>query len=169
LGPNWEGAVLPLQIVALALPLRLLSVLLSSVVQGMGHAGLDLRNSISGVILLPCCFVVGALYGSTGLALAWLVGLPLLVALNLHRSAAVLGIGIVDALRALSRPAGLSAVMAAAVTAIGHWSSAAGLPVWPSIALMIAVAAPVYLGLLWLLDRASVMQLLKLVRSAPAD
>jgi O-antigen/teichoic acid export membrane protein len=169
LGPNWDGAVLPLQIVALALPLRLLSVLLSSVVQGMGHAGLDLRNSLTGVILLPCCFVVGARYGSTGLAMAWLVGLPLLVALNLHRSAAVLGIGLVDALRALLKPAGFSAAMAAAVTATGHWCSAAGLPLWPAIALMITVAALVYLGLLWLLDRPSVMQLLKLVRPPPAE
>ena len=168
LGPNWGNAVLPLQIVAVALPLRLLSVLLSSVVQGMGHAGLDLRNSITGVILLPCCFIVGVQFGAPGLALSWLIGLPLLVALNLYRSQAVLGIGIADALRALAKPAFFSAMMVVAVLATGQWSGRIGLTNWPTIALMIAVATLAYLGLLFGLDRGSARQLLKLVRSKPA-
>jgi O-antigen/teichoic acid export membrane protein len=169
LGPNWDNAVLPLQIVAVALPLRLLSVLLSSVVQGMGQAGLDLRNSITGVILLPCCFLVGAQFGAPGLALSWLIGLPLLVGLNLQRSKVVLGINMAEALRALAKPAIFSAGMAAAVVATGHWGSTAGLPSWPAIALMIGVAVFTYLGLLFGLDRDSAREILKLVRPGPSE
>jgi O-antigen/teichoic acid export membrane protein len=166
LGPNWEGAVLPLQIVALALPLRLLSVLLSSVIQGLGHAGLDLRNSVTGIFVLPCCFGVGAQFGSTGLALAWLVGLPILITLNLRRSQQVLGIGLSDALRALSKPLALCAAMAICVSVTGWWT-AAHWGAWPALLAAIAAGAISYLGLLWTLDRDSVHQLLRLVRPAP--
>lgn len=166
LGPNWVGAVLPLQIVAVVLPLRLLSVLLSSVTQGMGHAGLDLHNSITGIFVLPCCFVVGAQFGATGLALAWLVGLPILVTLNLRRSRSVLGISVGSALRALSKPVALSAAMAACVTVTGtlcssHWGN------WPTLLASAAAGAVSYLGLFWLVDRESVRQLLQLIKPAP--
>jgi len=67
LGPSWTGAILPLQIVCLALPLRLVSVLLSTTLQGLGHAGLDLRNTITGVVLLPALFLAGSLRGAEGL------------------------------------------------------------------------------------------------------
>ncbi|MDC6166105.1 lipopolysaccharide biosynthesis protein [Paucibacter sp. XJ19-41] len=166
LGPHWQGAILPLQIVALALPLRLLSVLLSSVIQGMGHAGLDLRNSITGVVVLPCCFVVGAQFGAIGLALAWLVGLPILITLNLQRSRPVLGISLGNALRALSKPLALSAAMAICVSLTGWWG-AAHWSAWPTLLAAIFVGALSYLGLFWLLDRDSVHQLLRLVRPAP--
>ncbi|MFH7044200.1 lipopolysaccharide biosynthesis protein [Paucibacter sp. JuS9] len=169
LGPNWGGAVAPLQIVALALPLRLLSVLQSSAIQGTGHAGIDLRNSITGVILMPIFFLIGASFGATGLAMAWLIGLPLLVARNIHRSSAVLGIGIPDALRALAKPAAFSATMAAAVMATGRACDQVALPSWPAISLMVGVAALVYLGMLFGLDRGSAGQLLKLVRPGEAE
>ncbi|MDM4764894.1 lipopolysaccharide biosynthesis protein [Pelomonas sp. SE-A7] len=168
LGPNWGGAVAPLQIVSVALPLRLLSVLQSSAIQGTGHAGIDLRNSITGVILMPCCFLIGGYFGAQGLALAWLIGLPLLVGQNIQRSSAVLGIGIGDALGALAKPAAFSAAMAAAVVATGTGCDAIGLPAWPSIVLMMGVASLVYLGLLFGLDRDSARQLLKLVRPSSA-
>lgn len=163
LGPNWSGAVLPLQIVALALPLRLLSVLLSSVIQGMGHAGLDLKNSMTGVILLPICFGVGAQFGATGLACAWLFGLPILVILNLTRSRAVLGIGLGAAMRALSMPAVFSALMALGVTGMGRWSSGK-FAVWPTVLFTGLVGVFIYLSLLWTFDRTSAEQMLRLVR-----
>lgn len=168
LGPGWAGAVLPMQIVATALPLRLLSVLLSSVIQGMGHAGLDLRNSVTGVLLLPCCFLLGAQFGAAGLAAAWLLGLPLLVALNLLRSREVLGFGLGAALGALARPAAFCMAMVLVTLGVGHWSAAL-LPAWPAIALTIAAAACAYVGLLWLLDRPGALQLLKLIRPTPPE
>lgn len=166
LGPHWEGAVLPLQIVALALPLRLLSVLLSSVIQGMGHAGLDLRNSVTGIVVLPCCFLVGAQFGAIGLALAWLIGLPILITLNLRRSQPMLGIGLGAALRALSKPLALSAAMAGCVTVAGQWGEVHW-GIWPALMAAIAAGVVSYLGLLWTLDKESVRQMLRLVRPPP--
>ena len=166
LGPSWLGAVLPLQIVSLALPLRLLSVLLSSVVQGMGHAGLDLRNSVTGVVILPCCFLVGAQFGATGLALAWLVGLPILITLNLQRSQPVLGIGLASALRALSKPLALSAAMAGCISLTGFWVSAYW-SLWPTLMISIAAGALSYFALFWTIDRDCARQLLRLARPSP--
>ena len=165
LGPAWVGSVLPLQIVALALPLRLLSVLLSSAIQGMGHAGLDLQNAVTGIVLMPCCFLFGAQFGAVGLATSWLIGLPILVLLNMLRSRQVLGFGPLAALRALSRPLAFSAVMAGMAQLIGY-GLATRLSVWPVIAITIVSAALGYLTLLCLLDPSGTRKLLSVLRTA---
>ncbi|MEO5660226.1 MAG: lipopolysaccharide biosynthesis protein [Polaromonas sp.] len=163
IGPQWKNVVLPLQIVCLVLPLRLISVLLSSVLQGMGLVRLELRNTMTGVILLPLCFLVGAQFGTPGLAFSWLVGLPLLVALNLRRAHQALGISLLDAMRALSKPLGCSALMVCSVGLMGYWSEPY-LPSWATLVLMVVSGLFIYLSLLWRLDPASADKLLSLVR-----
>lgn len=166
IGPNWERAVLPMQIVCIALPLRLVGTLLSSVVQGMGHAGLELRNTITGAVLLPLCFLIGSPFGAVGLATSWLIGLPLLVAANLSRAKGVLGISVAAAVRAMSLPVLLSAVMGTCTLALGHLlAGPLALTNWAILGILIPTGACIYLGLLWALDRASARRLLTLLKA----
>lgn len=159
IGPNWENAVLPLQIVCIALPIRMISVLLSSVLHGLGHAGMEIKCTMTGVVLLPICFLAGAPFGAVGLASAWLVGLPLMVAINVQRAKSVLGFGQLKVLRALSKPVALSACMSAVVLALGH-AMAPHVAVWIVLAAIIPTGAITYLGLLWALDRSNASKLL---------
>ncbi|HEX2013580.1 MAG TPA: lipopolysaccharide biosynthesis protein [Roseateles sp.] len=163
LGAPWAGAVLPLQIVCAVLPLRLVSVLLSSVLQGLGHAGLELRNTLTGVLLLLPCFVLGAQFGAVGLAGGWVLGLPLMVALNLRRAHGVLQIGILDALRAVGRPMLCSGLMCAGVAAAGLALGRQGSTVL-GVTSMVLTGMLAYALALWLLDRASATRLLGLAR-----
>jgi teichuronic acid exporter len=162
LGPGWAGAVLPLQIVCLALPLRLVSVLLSTALQAMGQPGTELRNTLTGVVLLPLLFGIGSLYGANGLASAWLVGLPLLLTLNIRRAAVHLGFGIAQVLRALVPSIACSLAMGAAIALA---AMALG-PLAHSVAGVLGLClggASSYLALLWMFDRASAHSLLELV------
>lgn len=162
IGPGWAGAVLPLQIVCVALPLRMVSVLLSTTLQGLGQAGTDLRNTLTGVLLLPGLFLAGSMRGAEGLAVAWLVGLPLLVALNVRRAAVHLGFGIAQVVRSLGPPVLCSLAMVAFIalgaTALGKTASTV-----IGVAVLCTGGAACYLVLLWLFDRASATTLLGLV------
>lgn len=160
LGPAWAGAVLPLQVVCVVLPLRLLSVLMSTALQGLGHAGLDLRNTLTGVFVFPPLFLAGAQFGALGLAGAWMLGLPVVVGLNLRRAAPVLQVGIGTVLRALAAPAAVAALLAAFIVAAGTAGGdlARGIPGLLGLSAGSVVA---YLALLALLDRSSARQLLE--------
>jgi len=163
IGPAWHDAVLPLQIVCVVLPLRLVSVLLSTTLQGLGHAGLDLRNTLTGVVLLPILFAIGSTHGAEGLAAAWLVGLPLLLTVNLRRARRVLGFGIGAMLKALAPPIVCSAVMVSVVMLTGQALGPSALTV-PGLTSAVFVGAMCQIFLLWHFDRTSATALLKLVR-----
>lgn len=163
IGDAWANAVLPLQIVCLAMPARLMGALLSSVVQGLGHAGLDVRNTVTGVIVMPVCFLVGAQFGASGLALAWMIGLPCVVAINVHHSRHVLGVTLLQLLRAFSKPLCFSGLMALNVYVFGHWAAAhfAAMLVLP---LCILLGITLYLGFFYFFDRATLRTLLAILR-----
>lgn len=163
LGTRWLGAVPVLQIVCLVLPIRLISVLMSSMLQGTGRAALDLKNMITGALLLPVCFLVGANYGAIGLAWAWALGLPLVVVANLLRSQAALKVTIGDVARAASLPwlFGLG-LLGAGLVCRGMLQGS--VPSWVSLVLTATAAATTYLSLLWVFDRASARKLLEVVR-----
>lgn len=162
IGPAWQGAVLPLQIVCVALPLRLVTTLLATTLQGLGHAGLDLRNSLTGAILFPFLFAIGSMQGAEGLASAWLVGLPLLLIVNLRRAREILGFGMHAVLKALAPPLLCSAAMAIIVVLTGYFLGSAAVTV-PGLIGTCVVGALCQLALLWHFDRRSADGLLELV------
>lgn len=167
IGPAWEGAILPLQIVCIASPLRLISVLMSTAVQGMGRPDIDLKNTITGVIVLPACFLAGAFFGAVGLAMAWLIGLPILILINLQRAKTTLNVTISSVLAAIASPAACAAFMVVCVWLLSRVlgdqaNSFAGL------AAMVTCGVVCYVTVLWCTDKKCAMALLRLVRPMPA-
>lgn len=152
LGPHWEAAVLPMQIVCFALPLRMVSVLMSTAVQGLGHPGTDLANTLTGVVIMPACFLVGVHFGVAGLAAAWLVGLPAVIYLNLRRARSILLLGGVDVLKALAKPMACSAAMSASVFGAGSVMGAFS-DKFPGIMVLVVVGSVTYLSLVAIFDR----------------
>lgn len=163
LGPQWTGAIVLLEIVGLVFPLRMIGVLMSSAVQGMGRADIELRNTLTGLLVLPACFLAGANFGAVGLAAGWAVGLPLMIAINVARSRAVLDIGLGQALWALSRPAACAALMVLSVRIAAQvFDAFAGTPA--GLAGLIAIGTAVYATAVWTFDRNSALAMLRIVR-----
>jgi teichuronic acid exporter len=162
LGHSWQGAVLPLQLVCLAAPFRLVATLLSTVVQGSGRADLDLRNTVTTAVILPLCFLIGVQWGAVGLAAAWLVGLPIALGFNLQRAQPLLRLRSWELARALRLPATASAVMAFIVASLGHMLAG-----WVDnvvgLTCLVFAGATSQLALLWLLDRDSLRDLLAMI------
>ncbi|MGQ0836551.1 MAG: lipopolysaccharide biosynthesis protein [Gammaproteobacteria bacterium] len=151
LGPRWHPAITALQLVSLVAPLRMLAAILSTALTAVGRADLELRNTIVSAIVLPAAFLVGVQAGINGLAVSWLVAIPIIFALNFPRTLPELGFGFLDLLTAVRVPLAGGVVMYLAVAGtrlpLQHWEEAPGLPV------LIVVGAVAYLATVRLLDR----------------
>lgn len=163
LGPKWTDAILPIQLIALVAPLRMISATFATAAIGIGRIGLDIRNNVQTAVILPLSFYVGTFWGVDGLAAAWLVAVPLLFALNFPGMARALSVGLKDIGRALVRPVAAGVAMLIAVAAARH-----ALDIAPLIGLflLIATGAIAYLGVLHLLQPGIWGELRALARAA---
>jgi teichuronic acid exporter len=162
IGDKWSSAVPVVQIVCLFLPLRAVNVALATVLQGSGRADLDLRNTLTGALILPPLFVVGAMHGPLGLSGAWAVGLPVVVAVNLARCRHALGVAPhVVARAALARPLALGAALAAVGLGV-RCAFFVTEPSWLALIVTAVSSQGVYWVLLAAVDRDMLRQLIAL-------
>jgi O-antigen/teichoic acid export membrane protein len=160
IGTKWSNAVPIVQIISTLLPLRAVNVALATMLQGSGRADLDLRNTLTGALILPPLFVAGAFHGPPGLAGAWAVGLPIVVIVNLARCRHALGISpLLVAGAALARPLALG--VALATVGIGVRSAVFGSePSWAALVVTAVSSQTVYWALLSAVDREMLNRLL---------
>lgn len=151
LGKAWAGAILPLQLVALAIPLRMIGAILSTATTALGRADIDFRNTLTGCLILPASFLIGAQWGPVGLAAAWLAAVPVVFALNFRRSSALIGIGAGDLLHLLAPSFLATALMAGGVLTAQHLL-AGRLAALPLLLTLIASGALLYPLILYAID-----------------
>ncbi len=104
LGDKWIDSVLPLQLVAIVIPIRMMNGILFTAVTGLGYADVGFKNTLTGAVVLPLCFFVGAHWGVNGLAAAWVLGAPTVFALNFRRNSHVTGVSAKGLFSAISIP-----------------------------------------------------------------
>jgi O-antigen/teichoic acid export membrane protein len=80
LGDRWESAISPLRILALAAVLRSVVPVLNYTLIATGRAKRNMQATIATAIVMPCLFVLGSRWGVVGVALAWLIGYPIVTA-----------------------------------------------------------------------------------------
>lgn len=157
LGPKWTPATIALQLVSLVAPARILMAILSTALAGIGRTRMDLHNTIIGAALLSVCLLVGVQWQLAGLAVAWLVALPLIGVIRVPRTALTLGIPVGDIMRALRLPvlggAAMYGVVAAARELLPSVSPAMLLP------LLVTLGAATYAGTILLADRKALSDL----------
>jgi O-antigen/teichoic acid export membrane protein len=93
LGPSWQGAILPMQILTLMMPLRMTSNLMPAALQGVGRVDLEVRGLLVLWLLMPAAFFFASRWGVEGVSLAWVLVFPIAFAINLSFSLPVLGVG----------------------------------------------------------------------------
>jgi PST family polysaccharide transporter len=79
LGAHWEGAVVPLRLLAAYATIRAISPLLMPLLNAIGETRLFMWNNILGLLLLPPAFLIGSRWGTGGIAAAWIVVHPFLL------------------------------------------------------------------------------------------
>jgi teichuronic acid exporter len=163
LGPKWQPALVPLQLLPLIMPLSLMSVFLNAAFQGIGQGGVVFRNVLTASVILPPAFLIGANWGLLGLSLAWLVGFPIVLTMNLWRMLPLVGLRLSEVL-GTAAPATLSGCgMYISVMLTRH--SAAPIEASIRMSLLIVVGAATYWGLSWVINRDGVRELTGFLRT----
>lgn len=160
LGPGWEGAVAPLQILAAVSAVRSLFVLAAPILVFTGRVERNLSFSLLLVMILPIAFVIGSEWGVVGVAAVWASVYPLIASIFLVgpalRSVKVSWGAYLDALRV---PILATVLMTVAILALP-----AGGPGVTRLILKVSIGALVYTATAALLLRSRIVQLLALLR-----
>ncbi|HEX6314818.1 MAG TPA: lipopolysaccharide biosynthesis protein [Gemmatimonadaceae bacterium] len=79
-GSKWEGAVVPLQLLALFFGVRSVATLAPVVMIASGEPKVDRNNSLAFLLVLPPLFLVATRWGLAAVAATWLIVYPALFA-----------------------------------------------------------------------------------------
>ena len=152
LGQKWEPAILPLSILTLIMPLRLIGNFVPNALQGVGRADIVLNNAIWACVLMLLAFIIGVEWGLAGLSYAWLIGSPLVFVQDTVRSMPALGLRKIEMVKSFLPSALASLTMYGAVTAT---RTLAGLDSarMSSIFVLISVGGATYICSALLLNR----------------
>ena len=163
LGEKWQVVALPLQILALIMPLRMLSTIITSLFFGIGRPHINAQNYALAILVMPLMFYIGAEWGVVGLSMAWLIGFPFLFIFFAWRACYAVGIKPVEYLAAIYRPLCNSALMYAAVWLARPYVAGSSGEIL-HLAQLVVIGMGVYMAGVMLFDRATFREMTALLR-----
>ncbi|MDW7711865.1 MAG: lipopolysaccharide biosynthesis protein [Deferrisomatales bacterium] len=164
LGDKWSHAVVPLQLLALVVPLRKLNAINTPALLGIGRPGVNVVNLLFAMAIMPAAFLAGTRWGVTGVALAWVCAYPVYFGIMLRRSLPVLGVAYRDYFAAVF-PSVLTGAAMYAVVALSRLGLAAA-TMEPVVTLLLGVATGVtaYLCTTLVANRVLLREVISLIR-----
>lgn len=94
LGEKWKDVILPIQLLALVMPLKMLGANVPTAVKAVGRPEVNVVNLALACIIVPSAVFVGTRWGLTGVVAGWCIAYPLAFVIMLMRSIPLIGIGI---------------------------------------------------------------------------
>jgi O-antigen/teichoic acid export membrane protein len=162
LGARWSAATLPLALLSLIMPLRMVTLFLRPVMTGMGRPDLALVSSLTLLCTLPPLALFGVRYGVIGLVAAWLIAEPVVLAVTLRMSRRALPVKASGVARSILPAFASAGVMAAVVLGLrGAFALDDG---FPALAAAIAVGATSYALALRLLFPQPLREAFRVIR-----
>lgn len=156
LGEKWQEIATILPLLCLAMMMLTLQILFAPATNAMGKAGIALRVSMAGSVVMPLVFVLAAPNGLTGLALGWIVGMAIMLALTIALSMRPLGLSLSQLGIAIAPPAFAAIVMAAGVRAIDGILPA--MPALAELAMLVPLGGLLYLGAMLVIARERLIE-----------
>lgn len=120
LGEQWRAAIVPLALLVFYSGFRSITLLFAQIQIAMGETRRNMQFNLTAMVVLPVLFALGATLGGTaGVAMAWIVGFPLVfVPMQMLRTLRAIDLRLGSYLKSLWPALSATAVMAAAVLAI---------------------------------------------------
>ena len=162
LGEKWLEATPLLALLALAMPFMTLQVLFAPATNAVGRPGIAMRTAALGAVVMGLAFLGGIRWGAPGIAAAWLLGYPVLIAITAAWSLPAIGVKPSELRQAVLPPIMAGAAMAAAVMLADR--PIGGLPALPRLALLVATGGAIYLGWLATFARPRLDEMLAMLR-----
>lgn len=161
LGEQWLDAVLPLQIISFAMPVRVAQAAISPFLQALGMARLSFGNMGIGLVLMAVAVAIGSQAGLVGVSMGWSLAACAILLVVIFRTAQVVDISALKVLTQLCRSAIPAVLMALCIILI---DSATNLEGMARLATQILVGAASYVTAVWLLNHHDAQELLQIFR-----
>jgi teichuronic acid exporter len=153
LGPKWQAAAVPLQLLSLIMPLRMLMNAYQPFLWGVGRPDTSASTFLIGALTMPVAFVVGAQWGPVGLSLAWALVYPLVFLVSIAYAQSLTGVLVTDILGMMGRPILASLFMYALVFTAKNYAAFGQSGGVLHLAQLVLVGAVTYTGAMLVLDR----------------
>jgi O-antigen/teichoic acid export membrane protein len=124
LGSKWEGTVAPLRLLGAYMAFRSILPLMPQVLQIIRDSRFEMWRMVVAAVVMPTCFYLsGQRWGTVGLAMAWVLVDPFFALALYRRIFSKIGLSAKAYLAALWPALSSSALMAAAVLAVGAFGA----------------------------------------------
>ena len=164
LGYKWQSAILPLQLLSLMMPFRMLGNFLPSFTDAMGRPDVTMKNILLSSFVIPIALLVGAIEGGlSGVAIAWVIVSPVLIINNVRLSLRVVELQLRDFFRAIVPVVISAAGMYLMVWMIGS-QLGDNIDHLTKLLIMIATGVSVYGGLTLFFNKQGYQEVINLVR-----
>lgn len=162
LGETWGPAILPLQCIAIMLPLRVLSIAISQAVNAIGRPELNVINLFVACIVMPFSFAVAIHYwGLPGVCYAWLIIYPIWFIYALLQCLPTVNIKFGEYCSSIARSYLFGAIMCGVVIAARETILVES---WQKIVFLIFIGIFTYFGLYLYFAKSDLIQLISAVR-----
>jgi len=118
LGSKWLLSTVPLQLLALIMPVHMFAPFMNTAALGLGRADIAAKQVLIASLIMPAAFLIGSQWGLVGLAAAWLVAFPLVFIGAMVLFLQIIRLRIRDLLGAMAPPVAASLGMYAMVAVI---------------------------------------------------
>lgn len=163
LGEKWIGVVVPLQLLALIVPLRCIGVLYSPALTGLGMPRVAFINVVTNASIMAVAFLAGAwAAGLLGLCYAWVVGYLIVFIVISGPSLRCLGLSSSKLYAALFYPSIATVVMMSVVFGIAQLLN--GQPDVLVLGVKVVLGMALYLGLTVTFQEELIDELRRLVK-----
>lgn len=163
LGEKWLTTILPLQILSIAMALRMMNIT-DPVLNALGRPDAGAKVFAIGCIVMPAAFLVGIKWGLIGVCYAWLIAYPIHFLITMRISLPIIGLTLGRYVGQFIAPAIMAAVMYAAVVFAKHTVAVyISNPIF-ELAALISIGGLTYSILLFLFYRSVIEDLISLVR-----
>jgi O-antigen/teichoic acid export membrane protein len=167
LGPKWIAAKPILSILAVAFAFRAILLVIPNFLQGIGDSRAGFWCTATGAIIFPPAFLIGCQWGVVGVAGAWLIGYPVMYAVNMVIASRRGRLDIRSLAFAPLQPVIAGCIMMAVVTTV-RTILPGTLPEPLVLAILVTAGAVTYGGALFILFRSLAAEMVRMFYRSPA-
>ncbi len=165
LGQKMAPAAPVLTILAIVGGIRALFACQGAMYMALGRSDRLFRWSVIEMILFVPALAIGVQWGLMGAVYAYLIAHLIFALPNFNALLQLLNANLGDLFKEVWSPLIGAAAMAAAVAGLDHWAASQALEDWMRLGLCIPAGVAVYVGVMGLIDRRAVREVLDLAKA----
>jgi O-antigen/teichoic acid export membrane protein len=164
LGPKWQGAIGPLRLLGIFIAVRCLAEIPPKLLNATGDTRFTMWAAIGSAIVMPIAFLIGSRWGASGIAAAWVVAYPPMMAPIYYKAFRKTETRVKEYFSAVT-PALSASVIMAAIILLTRMVAPVGSHSIMTLSLLVIAGILSYAGALFIFFRRRVARVVRAVRN----